>query len=76
MAMMGWKIIPWPTDPARAWLEIGCEKKCKVPLREGPHVQGKHAWGWNGKVTGEVTVTPSVNCTECGFHSTLVNGTW
>lgn len=54
----------------RAFLALECGRDCKIPLRHG--VANATVWGWDGKET----VSPSVNCSVCGFHKTLVNGVW
>lgn len=63
----------------RAHLVIHCAKPrpCTVPLRQGAAKawSAGHVWGWDGK-TEAPSVTPSVNCSQCGFHKTLVKGAW
>lgn len=66
----------------RATLKMHCGKPqpCTLGLRVGEaqnqRPRGPHIWGWNGKHGAEAFVTPSVNCTECGFHKTLKAGAW
>lgn len=70
----------------RASLKLHCgrdgkpENCCNITLRVGEaedqRPRGPHIWGWNGKHGAEAEVRPSVNCSTCGFHKTLVNGQW
>lgn len=60
-------------EVVRAFLALECEGQCTIPLRQGePRMGASKVWGWDGKET----VTPSIACTKCGFHKTLVNGVW
>jgi hypothetical protein len=57
----------------RAFLILDCADKCSIPLvHGGPRMGESKVWGWDGNTT----VTPSINCSKCGFHKTLVNGEW
>lgn len=60
----------------RAFLILGCDRQCQIPLRRGePRMGASKVWGWDGKEEG-ATVSPSIDCTQCGFHKTLVQGQW
>lgn len=57
----------------RAFLILGCDGQCQIPLRQGePRMGASKVWGWDGNTT----VTPSIACEKCGFHKTLVQGEW
>lgn len=61
----------------RAFLLLNCAAdpalRCQIPLRQGePRMGVSKVWGWDGKET----VTPSIDCSKCGFHKTLTNGVW
>lgn len=73
---MDWAIEPWSdANPDRAFLVLKCGKtstgECRVALRKDIAATGP-TWHWDGKET----VSPSVNCSVCGFHKTLVGGVW
>lgn len=60
----------------RATLVLECEGQCTIPLRKGePRMGEAKVWGWDGNAEPP-TVTPSIACTKCGFHKTLVSGQW
>lgn len=68
-------------DGERALLRIHCPKghKCQVRLRktvDGNPPPGTFSgvWGWNGETGDKANVRPSINCTECGWHKTVING--
>lgn len=73
---MDWSIEPWhDANPDRAVLVLKCGKSstgdCRVSLRKDIPAGGP-SWNWDGVTT----VTPSINCSVCGFHKTLVQGIW
>lgn len=47
----------------------GC--RCYVPIRREVH-KGK-TWKWNGDLAAP-TITPSIDCTLCGWHGFITNG--
>lgn len=60
----------------RALLQLGCERACTIPVRQGePRMGESKVWGWDGN-EATPTVTPSIDCTKCDFHKTLMNGDW
>lgn len=60
----------------RALLQLWCEQQCTIPVRQGEPMMGaSKVWGWDGN-QAVPTVTPSIACSKCGFHKTLVNGEW
>lgn len=60
----------------RAFLQLECGSHCQIPVRKGAARMGESkVWGWDGKVENP-TVTPSIDCTKCGFHKTLQSGAW
>lgn len=64
----------WPGNPS---LVLNCARECTIPLRaDGPkEANGAKAWGWNGSMdAASVSVTPSIDCTECKWHKTITNG--
>ena len=62
-------------DVIKAILLIYCMNGCQIPIRKGDPSPTGERWGWDGN--SEVpTISPSINCTKCGFHKTLINGQW
>lgn len=61
--------------PGKQYLRLNCARQCEIPLRrEGAkEVCGIKAWGWDGN-EGAPTVTPSIDCPQCGWHKVITNG--
>jgi hypothetical protein len=73
---MKWAIEPWHDDnPERAVLVLKCGQgstgECRIPIRKD-RPASRPTWHWDGGNT----VSPSINCSVCGFHKSLFNGQW
>lgn len=61
-------------DAQHSLLVLECGSQCQIPLIVGPP-KNSNVWGWDGNVETP-TVSPSINCSKCGFHKTLTGGNW
>lgn len=71
-----WTVKIREDDPTRARLVLNCDQACNVPLSVGEpriSISGPRRWGWNGNVESP-SVTPSINCSRCGWHKTITKG--
>lgn len=64
-----------PIDEHTGQVDFDCPnrpgKRCYVPIREGANRE--HTWGWDGNIA-KPTITPSIDCTQCGWHGFIRNG--
>lgn len=63
-------------DERRARCHFRCPRKpnheCHVLLKPWPISDGK-TWTWDGNETAP-TLSPSINCSECGWHGHIQQG--
>lgn len=72
-----WVVIRSGNDehPGKPYLRLNCARVCEIPLSTdgAKEIGGVKRWGWNGDRHAP-TVSPSINCQQCGWHKTVTNG--